>query len=164
MIDVLSCMLGVLPWGLPSRWGWEEWCAYAPDSHTSHLCLLLLLDSCLQILFGSDSFQISLASHSSLAPIFLIQGSFDSPNLRTLYFDLFLQIDPCEPINLSHLSLYILLSKPGSQKNWPQTIEFYELLGWLLPWKFGINIYNRFFNSFSLGWVVEVYMTKKLPS
>lgn len=128
--------------------------------------LLMLLDSCLQILFGSDSpLKISLASHLSLAPIFLLQGSLDSPNLRThSFFWPFLAGWPMWAINLSRLSLYILLPKPGSQKDWPQTIEFYELLGWLLPWKFGINIYNRFPSSFSLGWGIEVYMTKKLPS
>lgn len=46
-------------------------------------CSCCQRSSCQQLLFGSDSFQISLASHSSLSPIFLLQGFLDSFNLRT---------------------------------------------------------------------------------
>lgn len=132
MIDGSVACWEVLPWGLPSRWGQEEWCAWAPSSHASHLCLLIgtpvhvakpLCADALWFWFSSQElfpWLLTLSWPPSLC-YRLVTLSWSQNSLFLLIFSC--RFDHCESAKLSHISLHILLLMPGSQKNLPQNMQ-----------------------------------------
>lgn len=160
-----------LPWGLPSQWGREEWRACAPGSHALHLSLhilFILLEPFSDVLRFWFSFQELLPGSSLKFGLYLSTTGLYRPYLFHIsFFWDFLTDRPiwvCKlvPQNSLHSSSHAWLPEELT----PDTcnLEFYEPLDWLLPWEPDINTDDEFPSSFNLGWGIEIYTIKKLPS